>query len=660
MLTATNGSIGSLAGGTAAAPGANARPLFIDTGDTSTSTLSATAKTDVSVEETTGDLRVAKIAGAGSIFQGVTSLTNIVNVPAGEVRVVVDAGNLIDADTLQEADPRTQTELETLWANMTATVSTAQASTENTIQAYDAQQTRNYQTYWQYRNQQPNPSVFDPNFQVTLSDAQIAALTNYYTTAATPTITNVVVNGTVNSLALGSANPFPTGAAVVYRDHGNPDNALDGSGTLVDGQTYYVIASDTDASLDGTRIELALTKAAALAGNAIDLSSLATVSGTQTVGYEGSVLTTFVQTAITTIENDQTTQYRTLNTTYGKLSSSYDPNYVYHANDTSIATQTFGSSAVNTSTSVITLPANSLLTGQAVVYRQGSGTIANLVDGMTYYVVSLSSNGTQVEIALSYDDATAATPVTITLSSASGSGMMLIPAGAYQGFNATAVNTTAFTIDLPGNTFTTGQPVVYHQGSHAIANLTDGQVYYVIVSNTDPAEIQLASTYANAIASTPTPIQLSSASGTGAWLTPQSLFQTFSASAVNSTLHTVDLPNHVFTTGMAVVYHAVNGSIANLVDGITYYVIVSASNTANIQLAASFADATAGTPIAIQIGSATGSGMYFSEVDVLAWPPPGRMRNSRTRSTRSFSGPSRRTRLRPRSRIPPLSATIFI
>ena len=51
---------------------------------------------------------------------------------------------------------------------MLATESTAQVSINNTINAYESQIDQEYQTYWQFRNEQPDPSVFDPNFQVTL------------------------------------------------------------------------------------------------------------------------------------------------------------------------------------------------------------------------------------------------------------------------------------------------------------------------------------------------------------------------------------------------------------------------------------------------------------------------------------------------------------
>src|SRR5262249_999217 len=145
-------------------------------------------------------------------------------------------------------------------------------SISNTIAAYEAQQTRNYQTYWQFRNQQADPSTFDPNFTPSMSSAQTAAYTSYYTSNVNPPIANVVVNGKVNALALAAANPFSTGAAVVYRNHGGADIAIQGGGTLVDGQTYYVIASDSDANLDGTHIELALSRADALAGDAIELT----------------------------------------------------------------------------------------------------------------------------------------------------------------------------------------------------------------------------------------------------------------------------------------------------------------------------------------------------------------------------------------------------
>ncbi len=69
----------------------------------------------------------------------------------------------------------------------------------------------------------------------------------------------------------------------------------------------------------------------------------------------------------------------------------------------------------------------------------------------------------------------------------------------------------------------------------------------------------------------------------------------------------IDLPNNGFATGTAVVYHANGGTpIGGLVDGQTYYVIAVDPN--HIQLAATDAEALAGTAIPISsTGSATSS-----------------------------------------------------
>ena len=96
------------------------------------------------------------------------------------------------------------------------------------------------------------------------------------------------------------------------------------------------------------------------------------------------------------------------------------------------------------------------------------------------------------------------------------------------------------------------------------------------------------------------------------------IFQTFGAQ-VDPTGLSIDLPQNVFTTGQAVIYHANGGSVAGLTDGDTYYVIVDPNNTGSsafIGLASSLANATATPPIPIKLTNVTGTGNYLSEVDV--------------------------------------------
>ncbi len=81
----------------------------------------------------------------------------------------------------------------------------------------------------------------------------------------------------------------------------------------------------------------------------------------------------------------------------------------------------------------------------------------------------------------------------------------------------------------------------------------------------------------------------------------------------------IDLPNHGFATGNAVVYRAGGGTpIGGLVDGQTYYVIAVDPN--HIQLASTSANATAGTAIAISSTGSTTSGQTFTLTKLQSTP----------------------------------------
>jgi len=82
-----------------------------------------------------------------------------------------------------------------------------------------------------------------------------------------------------------------------------------------------------------------------------------------------------------------------------------------------------------------------------------------------------------------------------------------------------------------------------------------------------------------------------------------------SATAVNITTETINLPSHGFGNGKAVVYHSNGGTaIGNLTDGVTYYVIKVDAD--NIKLATTYTNAIAGSVINL---SSLGTGtQYFS------------------------------------------------
>ncbi len=496
-LTASFGAVGSLGtGGTANAPAGDASAISVDVGSASVDNLNVTAQGDVYVKQTTGDLRLDKIIST-----------------AGNVRVEVPNGNLVDANNVSVPDTQNLTLLEARWQSMLATDSTAQVSINATINAYESQIDQEYQTYWQFRDEQPNPSVFDPNFQVTLSPAQVTAWTAYY-----------------NSIGVD-----PT-------------------------------------------------------------------------------------SAIATLQNADTQEYHTFNAIFGKLGNTYNPNYRYYANQTPLnanSNLTFSASSLDPTGFLLTLPGNGYVTGTAVVYHANGGSVTGLTDGDTYYAIADPSDPNQISLASSYANAIGLQPIHLSSIVGTNDTISEIFANPNVSFGASSIDMTGYLIDLPGNAYTTGQAVVYHSGGGSAGSLVDGETYYVIVNSGNPNQISLASSYANSTASTPVPILVSPVTGTGNTLSE--IFQTFGAADVDPTGLSIDLPQNVFSTGQAVVYHSNGGSVNGLTDGDTYYVVVDPNNTgssAYIGLASSSANATAATPILIQLTNVTGTGNYLSEVDV--------------------------------------------
>ncbi len=508
-LTASFGSVGSLGtSGTADVPAGNALPIVVDVGTASVDNLDVTSESDVFVRQSTGDLRVDKI----------DSVT-------GNIRVEVPDGNLVDANNISVPDTQNLSELETQWNSMLATQSTAQISINDTINAYENQIDQEYQTYWMFRNEQPNPSVFDPTFQVMLPPGQLAAWTTYYTNQGTAQ------------------------------------------------------------------------------------------------GLSGSALSTFVSNALTTLANADTQEYRTDNAIFGKLGNTYNPSYMYLANQTPLSgsvTLTFGPADIDPTGNLIDLPGNGYVTGQAVTYQASSGSsVGGLTSGSTYYAIVDPDDSNEISLAASYEDAIDSTAIQLTNIKGTGNSVSDIFASPNEVFGPANIDNTGLVISLPGNVYTSGQGVVYHANGGSVSGLTDGNTYYVIVNPDDPTQINLATSYANATATNPVSIPLSPVTGTDNVLS--TIFQTFGASQVDPKGLSIDLPQNVFTTGQAVIYHANGGSVSGPIDGDTYYVIVDPNNTGSsafIGLASSYANATASPPVPIQLTNVKGSGNYLSEVDV--------------------------------------------
>ncbi len=505
-LDAQFGSVGSLGGGTADSPGRLADAIVLDMGDSSTNVLNVAAFGDVNVTQSTGDLRLNKIVSS-----------------SGSVRVDVPDGSLIDGNNVTVTDTENLAELQARWNSMLATTSTAQASVDATINAYESEIEQEYQTYWQFRDEQPDPSVYDPTFEVTLSPEELPAWEQY---------------------------------------------------------------------------------------------------------YENQGLTpSQVAAAIMTLENTDTQEYHTFNAIFGKLGTTYNPRYMYFANQTpltSSASLSFGPSNI-TSTSIIPtmidLPGNGFVTGTPVVYTAGSGSFAaSLTSGGTYYVVvdSRATNAPdEISLAPSYADATAALPVVIPLLGVTGTNNSLSeifpgPNVTFSASNTSGSGMTGYLLNLPGNAYTTGQAVEYEANGGSVSGLTDGEVYFVVAEPSNPNFVGLAASYASATAQAPVLIDLETI--TGGQNSLSEIFQSFGPGNLASG-DSIYLPQNVFSPGQEVVYQADGGSVGGLSDGSDYYVVIDPGDTgssAYMGLAA-----TQGGP-AIPLGPITGTGNYLSEVDVEA------------------------------------------
>jgi hypothetical protein len=255
-----------------------ARPLVIDSGIANVvgAKVNVLANGNVFLEEAAGDLRVETIETTGDVY----------------IKVV--DGNLLDGNQQETRDQRTYDELKGgVWADLSLTRELgaldkveAERVVLRSVKEFE------YQTYWNFREQQPDPSVYDENFQVTLSADEVAFYTVFYGggTAAEDAITTLensrtqqyhdlhseygsinggvyieseiaevsAVNGGTDTITFSEDHEYTSGQAIVYRNGGNAGIAIAGGEKLLDGSVYYVIVTGTD------QIKLAVSEADAL------------------------------------------------------------------------------------------------------------------------------------------------------------------------------------------------------------------------------------------------------------------------------------------------------------------------------------------------------------------------------------------------------------
>ncbi len=290
--------------------GATGHPLLLFSGTSLNDSINAQAQGDIYLEEK------ATSSGARNDMRLYQAISN-----GGDVSIIIDNGWLIDANSNEQRDPRTYDELSQMWDNMQLTGTGAEQKIEDTINSANALKVQEYETYWSYRSQDAHYG--DGSFSIPLSAAETASYTQYYTAQANyHSITGV--DGTANTISFADAHGFTTGQAVVYTTGGDNALVIEGGGSLVDGNTYYVIAT-----ADPTKLKLATSQANALAGVAINLATDTDLAKTQGLKLANSAdITAYVQNALTTLTNARDTEYRTLDAEYGSLGSSFNASWV--------------------------------------------------------------------------------------------------------------------------------------------------------------------------------------------------------------------------------------------------------------------------------------------------------------------------------------------
>ena len=140
--------------------------IIIETGSTTSLDLDeraqfglvANARDNVKVVNTNGDLMVIDVQSL-----------------SGDVRLEA-SGSIVDNNPVSRSDERTIDELNELWDSMRLRGQLAVEKAEDEIVFFENGVTQDYRTYWNQRNQQADPTIYDANYMVTLSNAEESAI----------------------------------------------------------------------------------------------------------------------------------------------------------------------------------------------------------------------------------------------------------------------------------------------------------------------------------------------------------------------------------------------------------------------------------------------------------------------------------------------------
>ena len=126
--------------------------------------VSALANGDIVLVETAGDLRAGKIESQ-----------------TGDVTLDVPTGNLVDANTIEQADDKTAAELLSLWDSMRLRGDPAKAAADETVANFEAGIRNDYRAYWDMRKVRDEngnwvADAYNPGFTFKLDTGTASAL----------------------------------------------------------------------------------------------------------------------------------------------------------------------------------------------------------------------------------------------------------------------------------------------------------------------------------------------------------------------------------------------------------------------------------------------------------------------------------------------------
>ena len=131
--------------------------IEIDTKDSFNTGVNASALNDIFLKEKTGNL-------------GLINLTS----KSGDVNIKVANGGIYDANSKEIRDEKTEAQMLQTWDDLHLTGQKAIDYANTTIKSIETSKTQDYKTYWNYRNKQSDPSVYNANFRVAFSTEEAA------------------------------------------------------------------------------------------------------------------------------------------------------------------------------------------------------------------------------------------------------------------------------------------------------------------------------------------------------------------------------------------------------------------------------------------------------------------------------------------------------